>query len=66
MDNNKDLYQKIAALESQLDMAHSEISYINNLLVQCGFTEGTESLKSVSLDVMGFARHLFLPSYQMN
>ncbi len=52
MDNNKDLYQKIAALESQLDMAHSEISYINNLLVQCGFTEGTESLKSTLHEIL--------------
>ncbi|MFS8563138.1 MAG: hypothetical protein LVR00_01900 [Rhabdochlamydiaceae bacterium] len=50
--DNKDLYRKIAALESQLDMAESELSYVNGLLVKCGFEEGTEGLKSTLHEIL--------------
>lgn len=50
--DNKDLYRKISALESQLDMAESELSYVNELLIKCGFTEGTESLKSTLHEIL--------------
>lgn len=50
--DNKELNRKLAALESKLDIVESELSYLNNLLVQCGFTEGTESLKATLQDIL--------------
>jgi hypothetical protein len=50
--DNKDLHKQVAVLESQLDMVESELSYLNNLLVQCGFTEGTNSLKATLLEIL--------------
>ncbi len=43
--DNKELNRKVAVLETKLDMVESELSHLNALLIQCGFTEGTESLK---------------------
>ncbi len=41
MDNNK----KIAALESLVDHLKTELSYLNDLLIRCGFSEGISTLK---------------------
>ncbi len=37
MDSNN---QKIAALETLVDYLKTEISYLNKILVECGFSEG--------------------------
>ncbi|MBX7065709.1 MAG: hypothetical protein K1X28_00620 [Parachlamydiales bacterium] len=41
MDSNN----KIAALESLVDYLKTEISYLNQILVDCGFSEGITTLK---------------------
>ena len=40
MDSNK-----IAALESRVDHLETELSYLNKILVKCGFSEGIATLK---------------------
>lgn len=44
MDNNN-YYSTIAALESRVDYLETEISYLDQLLLQCGFAEGVATLK---------------------
>jgi len=41
MDPNK----KIATLESVVDHLKTELSYLNQILVECGFSEGIVTLK---------------------
>ena len=41
MDTNK----KLAALESLVDYLKTELSYLNQILVDCGFSEGITTLK---------------------
>lgn len=41
MDPNK----KIAALESLVDHLKTEITYLNQILTECGFSEGLTTLK---------------------
>jgi hypothetical protein len=48
MDTNK----KIAALESLVDYLKTEISYLNEILVQCGFSEGISTLKQAAEDML--------------
>jgi hypothetical protein len=35
----------IAVLESKIDMLETELSYLDKILVQCGFSEGIKTLK---------------------
>ncbi len=42
MNNNN----KMAFLESRIDFLETELSYLNNLLIECGFSEGIATLKS--------------------
>jgi hypothetical protein len=37
---------KIAALESLVDHLKTEITYLNQILVDCGFSEGLTTLKA--------------------
>ncbi len=37
----------LAHLESKVDVLESELSYLNDLLIRCGFPEGVDSLKKV-------------------
>lgn len=48
MDNSK----KIAALESLVDYLKTEISYLNQILVECGFTDGIVTLKQTVEDFL--------------
>lgn len=41
MDSNK----KIATLESLVDYLKSELTYLNQILVDCGFVDGIITLK---------------------
>ena len=35
----------MAALESKIDMLETELSYLNKILIECGFPQGIETLK---------------------
>jgi hypothetical protein len=51
VDNNREsqvsneMRSKVASLESKVDMLESELSYLNDMLVRCGFPEGIMTLK---------------------
>ncbi len=40
------LKTKIASLESQVDHLETELTFLNERLIACGFPEGIESLKA--------------------
>lgn len=43
---NNELLAKIAGLETKIDMLESELSYMHEILIRCGFPEGIETLKA--------------------
>jgi outer membrane murein-binding lipoprotein Lpp len=43
---NAELRAKIAHLESAVDLLESELSYLDERLVLCGFPEGVKTLKA--------------------
>jgi prefoldin subunit 5 len=46
MDNTlHQLKARVASLESKIDMLESELMYLNDMLVRCGFPEGITTLK---------------------
>lgn len=45
MSIHKELDNKIAFLETQVDLLETELSYIDTILLQCGFPEGIKTLK---------------------
>ncbi len=46
MDNTlRQLHGRVASLESKIDMLESELMYLNDMLIRCGFPEGIETLK---------------------
>ena len=46
MDNNeKQMLSKIAILETKNDLLEAELMYLNEMLIRCGFPEGTKTLK---------------------
>lgn len=40
-----ELLSKIASLESHVDMLESELIYLNEILMRCGFPKGIATLK---------------------
>jgi DNA repair exonuclease SbcCD ATPase subunit len=42
----EELQRRIAWLESRLDQTESELSHLNELLLDCGFPEGIHTLKA--------------------
>ena len=46
-NKNKD-NNTIAMLESRIDYLETEFSYLNEILIQCGFPEGITTLKSMT------------------
>ena len=48
MDN----HQKIAVLESHVDHLETELSYLNALLIKCGFTGGIATLKMTAEELL--------------
>jgi hypothetical protein len=45
MEFSMDLNKKVAHLESLVDHYEAEFSYLNKILVKCGFSEGIATLK---------------------
>ncbi len=43
--DTKELNSKIAGLETQVDILESELCYLDQLLIKCGFPEGVQTLK---------------------
>lgn len=41
----------VASLESKVDHLETELSYLNQLLTQCGFPEGISSLKAAAIEL---------------
>lgn len=48
MDTNN----HIAVLESQVDHLETELSYLNKILIQCGFPEGIATLKESVMEML--------------
>jgi hypothetical protein len=40
------LETKLASLESQLDQMETELSYLNKILLDCGFPKGISTLRN--------------------
>lgn len=47
-----DSSQRIAVLESVVDHLKTEISYLNSILIQCGFSKGISTLKETALQYL--------------
>lgn len=47
-----DLQNKIATLESVVDHLKTELSYLNDLLIRCGFSEGIVTLKEAAQELL--------------
>ena len=52
----------IAALESRIDHLETELSYLNKILVKCGFSEGITTLK-MTVEEMLMEQNLVEESY---
>lgn len=42
----------VAVLESKIDHLETEISYLNKILVRCGFPEGIATLKETAQEML--------------
>ena len=51
-NNNHELNGKIAVLESKVDMLESELTYLNELLIKCGFPQGINTLKATVEEIL--------------
>ena len=47
-----ELNKKIAMLESVVDYLKTELSYLNQILIDCGFSEGITTLKLAAEELM--------------
>jgi hypothetical protein len=53
MDNTlHQLKARVASLESKIDMLESELMYLNDMLVRCGFPEGIATLKETVQELL--------------
>jgi hypothetical protein len=53
MNNNPtDLKARIACLESKVDMLEAELTYLNEILIRCGFTNGITTLKATVEEIL--------------
>ncbi len=50
--DNKNLNARVAYLESKVDMLETELGYLNEILMQCGFPEGIATLKMTVEDML--------------
>lgn len=42
----------VARLESQIDYLETELSYLEHLLIQIGFSQGIQTLKETALELL--------------
>jgi hypothetical protein len=49
---NKDLFKKIAKLESVNDQLTAEINYLESLTRELGFAEGLKTLKEAAIEMI--------------
>ena len=47
-----DANHQIAILESRVDHLEAELSYLNKILIQCGFSEGIATLKESIIEML--------------
>jgi len=52
MNNNNQFQATIASLESKVDLLEAELIYLNDLLLRCGFPEGTKTLKETAEELL--------------
>jgi hypothetical protein len=53
MDNNlHQLRTRVASLESKIDMLESELMYLNDMLIRCGFPDGVTTLKETVQELL--------------
>lgn len=53
MDNTLlQLKARVASLESKIDMLESELTYLNDMLMKCGFSDGIKTLKETVLELL--------------
>lgn len=53
MDNTlHQLKARVASLESKIDMLESELIYLNDMLIRCGFPEGVKTLKETVQELL--------------
>jgi hypothetical protein len=53
MDNTQhQLKARVACLESNVDMLESELMYLNDMLVRCGFPQGIATLKETVQELL--------------
>ncbi len=50
--NNKDLYKKIAKLESMNDQLSAELGFLEHLTKELGFAEGLKTLKAAAIEML--------------
>jgi hypothetical protein len=48
----EDVNKKVATLESLVDYLKTELTNLNTLLLDCGFTEGIETLKTSAAEFL--------------
>jgi hypothetical protein len=46
------LKARVASLESAVDMLETELMYLNDMLVRCGFPEGVKTLKETVQELL--------------
>lgn len=46
------LKARVASLESKVDMLESELTYLNDMLIRCGFPEGIKTLKETVQELL--------------
>ncbi|MCF7853108.1 MAG: hypothetical protein K9M07_07720 [Simkaniaceae bacterium] len=51
-DDNMQLRARVAALESKLDHLEMELIYLNQILIDCGFPHGVQTLKETVEEVI--------------
>lgn len=52
MNNTKELNRQIASLESKNDMLETELNYLHEMLMKCGFPQGIQTLKATVEEIL--------------
>ena len=49
---NQDVKKVLAGLQSRIDHLETELSYLNELLLKCGFDKGIQTLKETAEELV--------------